>query len=136
MTYGERKPDPPRSGLPDPATRPAGVPWVRDFAPGKHYEIILDGRLAGVAVYERRPGRITFTHTEVLADFKGQGMADRLATAAMDDVRARGDEKVTPRCPFMASFFGRHPEYQDLLAGPMSAYLKPDAPAPTTDEPR
>ena len=55
MTYGERRPDPPPSGLPDPATRPAGVPWCRDHLPGSRFEVIIDGQLAGVAAYDRRP---------------------------------------------------------------------------------
>jgi predicted GNAT family acetyltransferase len=70
-----------------------------------------------MAVYERRPGRVVFVHTEVKPEFKGRGLADRLARWALDDVRARGDEKVIARCPFIAGFIGRHPEYGDLLAG-------------------
>lgn len=128
MTYGERRPDPPPSGLPDPATRPAGVPWFRDFAPASHFEVILDGQLAGVAVYERRPGRVTFTHTEILPAFTGKRLGDQLARFALDAIREAGTEKVIPRCPFMAGFIARHPEYQDILAGKIEQYLpRPDA---------
>jgi predicted GNAT family acetyltransferase len=126
MTYGERRPDPPPSGLPDPATRSPGEPWVRDHPPGSRYEIILDGQLAGVAVYERRPGRVVFTHTEVMPQFKGRGFADHLARWALDDVRARGNEKVIARCPFIAGYIARHPEYADLLAGRQYPPASPD----------
>ena len=94
-----------------------GEPWIRDHPPVHRYEILVEGELAGVAVYERRPGRVVFVHTEVAPPFKGRGLADRLARWALDDVRARGDEKVIARCPFIAGFIGRHPEYSDLLAG-------------------
>ena len=97
---------------------------IRDHAPANRYEIVVGGELAGVAVYERRPGRIVFVHTEVAPQFKGRGLADRLARWALDDVRARGGERVIPRCPFIAGYIGRHPEYNDLLAG------KPPAVAP------
>jgi predicted GNAT family acetyltransferase len=117
MSYGERRPDPPPSGEPPPWERPVGEPWVRDHKPASRYEIIIDRQLAGVAVYERRPGRIVFVHTEISPEFKGRGLADRLATWALDDVRTRGEEKVIARCPFIAGFIGRHPEYADLLAG-------------------
>jgi predicted GNAT family acetyltransferase len=99
---------------PDPT---GSEPWIRDHPPAKRYEIVVDGQLAGMAVYERRPGRVVFVHTEVKPEFKGRGLADRLARWALDDVRARGDEKVIARCPFIAGFIGRHPEYGDLLAG-------------------
>jgi predicted GNAT family acetyltransferase len=92
-------------------------PSVRDNAAAHRYEILSTGEVAGVAVYERRPGRIVFVHTEIAPAFKGRGLADQLARAALDDVRARGGEKVIARCPFIASFIARHVEYQDLLAG-------------------
>jgi uncharacterized protein len=106
-----------------PESRPE--PSIRDHPPGNRYEIVVDGTVAGIAAYERRPGRIVFVHTEVIPAFKGRGLADRLARWALDDVRARGGEKVIPRCPFIAGFIGRHPEYNDLLAG-----RPPAAPAP------
>jgi predicted GNAT family acetyltransferase len=126
MTYGERRPDPPPSGEPAPDSREPGVPWVRDHRPGSRYEIILDGELAGVSVYERRPGRVIFTHTEIRPELKGRGLADKLARWALDDVQARAEEKVIARCPFMAAFIARHPEYRVLLAGNQAAVFPTD----------
>jgi predicted GNAT family acetyltransferase len=137
MTYGERRPDPPPSGLPDPATRPAGVPWFRDHHPGKRFEAIIDGQLAGVAEYERRPGRVTLVHTEISPAHKGNGLGDQLARFALDAIREGGTEKVIPRCPFMAGFMVRHPEYQDILAGKIEQYLpRPENPDQGTPESR
>jgi hypothetical protein len=45
------------------------------------------------------------------------GVGSRLAKGALDDVRRRG-LKVVARCPFIAAWLKRHPDYADLLADP------------------
>jgi uncharacterized protein len=54
-------------------------------------------------------------HTEVEPRLEGQGLGAVLVRGALDDARARG-ELVVPRCPFVAAFIHRHPEYEDLVA--------------------
>jgi uncharacterized protein len=96
----------------------AGV-VVSDNPSQGRYEARLNGELVGISAYIERPGRIIFTHTEVDENLEGKGVGSRLARGALDDVRARG-LRVTPRCPFIASYIRRHPEYQDMvdLPGP------------------
>lgn len=79
------------------------------------YEITVDGRHAGLAVTEERPGVVVFIHTEIDDAFEGQGIGSQLARAALEDVRARG-LKVVPRCPFIREWIHRHPDFQDLVA--------------------
>jgi predicted GNAT family acetyltransferase len=81
------------------------------------YEAYLDGLLAGFLTYRLEPGGIVFLHAETEPAFERRGVASRLAGVALDDARARG-RHVTPRCPFVAGFIGRHPEYADLLDSP------------------
>ncbi len=88
---------------------------VTDNPAQSRFEIKVDGELAGFAKYRRRPGEITFVHTEVFDRFEGHGLGGKLARAALDAVRRSG-ERVVARCPFIAAFIDRHPEYQDLLA--------------------
>lgn len=78
------------------------------------YELEVDGHKA-VAAYRLRPGRITFTHTEVPDAIGGRGVGTRLIKAALDDARAKG-LKVVPICPFVKHYIDRHPGEQDLLA--------------------
>ena len=66
------------------------------------------------AAYVRRPGAIVFTHTEVPPALEGRGVGSRLARDALDDARRRG-LAVIPRCPFVAAYIRRHPEYRDLV---------------------
>ena len=78
------------------------------------YELEVDGQLA-IAEYRLRPGRISFTHTEVPDALEGRGIGKRLVKAALDDARAHG-LKVVPICPFVKHYIDTHPEEQDLLA--------------------
>jgi hypothetical protein len=80
----------------------------------RRYELEVEGQLA-IAEYRLRPGRITFTHTEVPDALEGRGIGSRLIKAALDDARAQG-LKVVPTCAFVKHYMDRHPETQDLLA--------------------
>lgn len=90
-------------------------PVVSDNGERRRYEIRVGAHVAGFSAYRKRPGELVFTHTEVDPAYEGQGLGSRLARAALDDVRARG-LAVVPRCPFIAGYLDRHPEYADLLA--------------------
>ncbi|MFD0866118.1 GNAT family N-acetyltransferase [Tessaracoccus lubricantis] len=83
----------------------------------KRYEIRLDGELAGFADYILSNDLITFTHTEIDPAFEGKGLGSTLVREALDDVRAAGDRKVLPLCPFVKSWLQRHHDYADLTYG-------------------
>ncbi|HEX2773341.1 MAG TPA: GNAT family N-acetyltransferase [Micromonosporaceae bacterium] len=87
---------------------------VEDNPARRRFEILVDGSLAGSAGYELRPEVVVFTHTEVDPAYEGKGVGSALARGALDQVRERGD-RVIARCPFIASFIKRHPEYDDLV---------------------
>jgi predicted GNAT family acetyltransferase len=78
------------------------------------YEVAVDGVVAGHSFFELHGHTVVFTHTEVDPAFEGHGVGGKLARAALDDVRARG-EHVIARCPFIKAFIEKHPDYQDLL---------------------
>jgi uncharacterized protein len=83
--------------------------------PERHrFELEREGGVA-FSAYQRAPGVITVTHTEVPEVFRGQGVGSALARGVLDHVRASGDRLVA-QCPFIASYIKSHPEYQDLLA--------------------
>ena len=72
----------------------------------RRYEIHLDGELADYCVYERRPGTIVFTHTEIEPRFRGKGVGSRLIAAALADAE-RQELAVLPRCEFVQDFIRR-----------------------------
>lgn len=77
------------------------------------FELDADGYTA-VSYYQTAPGVITFTHTEVPAALSGQGIGSKLVRGALQAARAQG-LKVVAKCPFVAAFIGKHPEFGDLL---------------------
>lgn len=59
---------------------------------------------------------LVFHHTFTIPRHRGNGYAEELVAAALDDVRERG-ERIRASCWFVADFVRDHPDYQDLLAG-------------------
>jgi uncharacterized protein len=90
---------------------------VIDMPEASRYELRLGDRVIGFAAYRRRNDRIVFIHTEVDESYEGRGLGNRLANAALEDVRGKG-LVVVPLCPFIARYIEEHPEYHELLATP------------------
>ncbi|HEX7428798.1 MAG TPA: GNAT family N-acetyltransferase, partial [Mycobacterium sp.] len=68
----------------------------------------------GFAEYRRRPGIISFIHTEIDPARNGEGLGTLLVKTALDTARAEG-LAVLPYCPFVQGFIDRHREYLDLV---------------------
>ncbi|HEY2194115.1 MAG TPA: GNAT family N-acetyltransferase [Actinomycetospora sp.] len=96
--------------------RPTGDTDVVDVEARHRYEIRVDGGTVGFAEYHRRAGgsTVSFTHTSVDDAHTGQGLAGRLARAALDDARAHG-LAVLPFCPYIRGWIAKHLEYVDLV---------------------
>ena len=83
------------------------APTITDVSERRRYEIAIDGVVVGIAEYRRRPGVISFIHTEVDPSRKGDGLGTMLVKAALDSARAAG-LAVLPYCPFVRNFIDRH----------------------------
>ena len=88
---------------------------VLDNPEASQFEAHVDEQLAFVS-YIKHGDTIIFTHTEVPKELQGRGLASILARAVLERARAEG-WRVVARCPFIASYIERHPEYQPLLQG-------------------
>ncbi len=64
--------------------------------------------------YRLRDQTVDLTHTEVPGAYQGQGLAGKLAKAALDWARTQG-YKVVPSCSYIRGYIDKHPEYADLL---------------------
>jgi uncharacterized protein len=91
------------------------VPFtVTDNPAESRYELRDGDTLVGIAAYRLTGDTVVFTHTEVADAYEGQGAGSQLAREALDDSRAR-NRRVVARCPFIAAWIERHPDYADLL---------------------
>ena len=80
------------------------------------YELPIADDAVAVAYYSLEDGRVVLRHTEVPNEFGGQGIGKRLAHAVFERLRAEG-KRVIARCPFMASYAARNPQYAAMLDG-------------------
>jgi uncharacterized protein len=91
---------------------------VVDAKDRSRYEALdADGTLMGFVDYKLHPGVIAFLHAETLPEFRGHGVAGRIASKSLDDARALG-LRVKPACPFYRDYLEQHTEYADLVKRP------------------
>jgi predicted GNAT family acetyltransferase len=101
------------------------APAFSDLSDRRRFEITVDGVALGFAEYRRRPGFISFIHTEIDPARNGEGLGTMLVRAALDTARAEG-LAVLPYCPFVRDFIKRHREYLDLVPAERRAKLALD----------
>jgi predicted GNAT family acetyltransferase len=94
---------------------PADTDGVVDNAAQSRFELDVGDGVA-VGYYEIDGDRITLLHTEVPQELSGRGIGSRLAKGVFETLRGRG-LGVVAKCPFMASYAVRHPEYARMLVG-------------------
>lgn len=94
-------------------SQPSAAPTVEHNDVKHRYEILVDGKRAGLTAYRDRGEQRVFFHTEVDEAFAGQGLASRLVQEALTDVREAG-KRIVPVCPYVAKFLNKHEEFADI----------------------
>jgi hypothetical protein len=87
---------------------------VKDNPTEHRFELIADGKLAGVIIYEASGNTLRLVHTEVFPENEGKGYGSTLAKQTLDAIRAQG-KRIVPLCSFIETYLKRHPEYQELI---------------------
>jgi predicted GNAT family acetyltransferase len=87
---------------------------VMHNAPASRFEAQIPEGLCH-ADYRRVGNALHMVHTETPPEARGRGLAGLCVAAALDYAEAQG-LKVMPMCPYVRSWFRRHPDRQDLLA--------------------
>lgn len=74
--------------------------------------------LAEITFPETADGRVDINHTFVAPSLRGQGIADKLVRAALQQIAEAGKEPVAT-CPYAVRWFEKHPEELKNLFSPM-----------------
>lgn len=82
--------------------------------PSHHRFAAGDDQQPALLTYREEPGRIVFVHTEVSPALEGKGLGGQLARAGLGYAQEH-HLLVVPRCPFVAGFLKKHPEFDDLV---------------------
>ena len=80
----------------------------------KQFELIVKGHIARI-VYEIKNDTIFLVSTQVPDELSGQGIGSKLVNQSLELIKDM-NLKVVPVCPFIKTWFNRHPEKENLLA--------------------
>ncbi len=78
------------------------------------FETEVDGKIA-IIEYNRKKDKINLIHTEVPPEMEGKGIASSLVKQVLQQIKDEG-LYVIPRCPFIAAYIKRHPEWNEIVA--------------------
>jgi predicted GNAT family acetyltransferase len=84
---------------------------VRDNTSPDRYKARVDGHVAFITD-ACAPGQITFIYPVKPLGLAGHGIAGKMACTVLKEARVAG-LAVIPRCPFVAAYIQRRPEYID-----------------------
>lgn len=79
------------------------------------FELPIENDAMAAAYYRiDRRGRLVMTHTEVPGPYEGRGLASMLARGLFEIAR-KEHFRLVLLCPFLRSWYARHPEYADVV---------------------
>ncbi len=82
---------------------------------GEYHAAVAGSTAIGRLTWVRRGTARVAEHTLVPREIGGQGIAERLVEALVDDARTE-DFTIVPACSYVAAQFKRRPEWSELLA--------------------
>lgn len=78
------------------------------------FALDASGKVIAEITFPVSDGYAVIDHTFVDSSLRGQGVAGKLVTAAVAEIRKSG-LKVKPVCSYAAKWFEKHPDETDLL---------------------
>lgn len=80
----------------------------------KRFEAELNNQTLGVVDYYKEENNLVVTHTGVIREYEGRGIAAALTKDVLEYARREGFH-IRALCSYTRSYIERHPEYQNLL---------------------
>ena len=72
--------------------------------------------LAEITYVQTEDNKVIANHTYVDPSLRGQGVAEELVDALVDEMKKEG-KKIVPLCPYVVTLFERKPEkYKDIAS--------------------
>jgi predicted GNAT family acetyltransferase len=87
---------------------------IVDEPHARRYALSVGTSAAGHLSYRRDDDLVTVTHTVVLDDFAGRGLAGRLVAYVLADLRTK-NLRLLPQCPYVQAYLRKHPQDLDLV---------------------
>jgi predicted GNAT family acetyltransferase len=87
---------------------------VQHLPAQNRYVFTKDGAEVGLTDYQLVERDIHITHTEIDPSMRDGGLASEMVQAVLDHIRDDTDYRVVADCPYVVTWLGRHPEYQEL----------------------
>ena len=101
---------------------------VRNVPEKSRYEILLDGRIAGIADYADRGDVLVFHHTEIDASLRSHGLGAATRGRRGSTMSGPGASTSSPTCWYVAEFVECF-RLRDLLAAArITSRRDPDSP--------
>jgi predicted GNAT family acetyltransferase len=92
------------------------TPEILHDAGHRRFETHVEGEHCTLD-YELDGNTMTITHVNVPDAVGNRGIAAALSRAALDGARSHG-WRVIARCPYVAAYVSRHPQWSDLILRP------------------
>lgn len=94
----------------------------------QRFEVSVDGRRVGLLDYDVQGDAFVALHTEIDPAYGGRGLGGELVEQVLRHVRS-AQQRLVPRCSFVAHFVEQHPEYADLVGPTPAGPTAPSTPS-------
>lgn len=91
------------------------VKHSQENSKGKFYITNNNEQIAEMTYSKAGEDKIIIDHTDVLEDYKGQGLGKKLLYAVVEYVRQE-NKTIIPLCPYAKSVFDKNEDLRDVLA--------------------
>ncbi len=80
----------------------------------RRFFVEVEGKEAELTYQDMGDDVLNYSSTFTPPELRGKGLAGQVTKAALEYAKDN-NKKVTPGCPYVATYIERHPEYKSLI---------------------